>query len=39
VYVITAVPGETPETIPDDDPTVAIEAAPLVHTPPVSESE
>jgi hypothetical protein len=32
---MVAVPATTPVTIPDDEPTVATEGAPLVHAPPV----
>jgi hypothetical protein len=31
---MVAVPALTPETIPDEEPTVAVPVAPLVHEPP-----
>ena len=34
VYVLTVVPGDTPFTIPEVDPTVATESVLLVHVPP-----
>ena len=34
VQVIVAVPGDTPDTIPDDEPTVAMPVAPEVQIPP-----
>lgn len=37
VYVIVAVPVDTPVTTPDEEPTVATEGVPLVHTPPGEE--
>lgn len=37
VYVITAVPPETPETMPLMEPTVAIPVLPLVQMPPVGD--
>lgn len=36
--MILAVPGATPVTIPDADPTVAIAVLPLVHVPPTIAS-
>jgi hypothetical protein len=38
VYVITAVPAETPVTTPLDEPTVAMLTLPLLHVPPPIES-
>ena len=35
-YEITALPTATPVTIPDEDPTVAIDVDALVHTPPLT---
>jgi len=35
VYVIVAVPADTPVTTPDEDPTVATDVAELDHVPPV----
>jgi len=37
VYVIGAVPGDTPNTTPVDEPIVATPVAPLVHVPPPGE--
>ena len=38
VYVIAVVPADTPDTIPDPKPIVAIAADPEVHVPPVAAS-
>ena len=35
VYVITAVPGPAPMTLPDSEPAVAMAVAPELHIPPV----
>jgi len=37
-YVITVVPALTPNTIPDDEPTVATAGVPLLHVPPAIDS-
>lgn len=38
VYVMVTVPAATPVTIPDDDPTVAVNTSLLLHVPPLVAS-